>query len=129
MLRPQTKIALLLTILLLVNNIGCMRKYSIAEPAAPTIKSNDYTPELYKIDVAAYKKALDELPNGSAETKARQKRNEIVYGLLASIDDLYGQYTVRLYAGKGAEAVSMDSISVGLTSAATIAENPATKTI
>jgi len=58
-----------------------------------------------------------------------QVRNEIVYNLMGDIDRVFGEYAIRLNAGKGAEAFGFDTLTLGLSGASTIATHAATKTI
>jgi hypothetical protein len=81
-----------------------------------------------------YEKAVEQYDNYTRLdspdlAKAKFVRNDLVYNIMAGIDRVYGEYAVRLNAGKGAEALSFDSLTLGLTTASTIATHTPTKTI
>lgn len=135
---------------------GCpriKRQLSLAAPALPAaMKGEDYSLETYQRDLAAYDAAMCEpsaglpgsrnagglsvkaepvlmLTSCMDEATARVLRDKIAYGLMEDIDLGFAQYTTRLYSGKGFEAVGVDTLVLGLSSAATIATHVATKTI
>jgi hypothetical protein len=109
---------------------GCslFRNHSITAPAPPAINPSDYSTVEYTGDVGAYKAASlgGTAPNSEL---AKQKRNDIVYGLMTDIDVVYGDYYNRLFSSKNAVAIGGDVVSFGLSTAATIATHGATKTI
>ncbi|HME34000.1 MAG TPA: hypothetical protein VKF84_02090 [Candidatus Sulfotelmatobacter sp.] len=82
----------------------------------------------YTNDVATYKSAMTPGPNANADL-AKQARNNIAYGLMAQIDVVYGEYYNQLFTAKGTAAVGGDFLTLGLSSAASIATHGATKTI
>ncbi|HEY2470688.1 MAG TPA: chitobiase/beta-hexosaminidase C-terminal domain-containing protein [Terracidiphilus sp.] len=61
--------------------------------------------------------------------KAKEDRNSIVYSLMGEIDKVYGEFDIRLHSGKAMQAVSFDSLTLGLSTAASITTHSATKTI
>lgn len=112
---------------------GCRHNFSINAPAVvPQISDNDYlknpagTPPSLAKDLSDYAAAA---PVPTQAANAKQLRNEIVYNLMGAIDQVYGEYTIRLNSGKATEAISFDSLTLGLSSAASIATHVATKTI
>lgn len=115
------------SLLLAILISGC-HKRSSSQPAAPLINPSDYSVDDYKADLAIYKQASAPGPNFDPEL-AKQKRNDIVYGLMAQIEVVYGDYYRRLFSGENATAIAGDAMTLGLTSASTIATHAATKTI
>ena len=107
--------------------LGGCHKYSLFQPTFPSVLDKArYSVEDYKADLKRYDEELE----GSNDTEAlKALRNKIVYGLMSEVDDSYGQFFRRLYAGKADVAVSGDSAVLGLTAASTIATHTATKTI
>ena len=105
---------------------GCRNNYfRVAGPPAPLIDPSTYPAEEYKSDVAAYKTAIT-----SAQLDfAKQKRNEIAYGLMGQIDVVYDGYYRRLFVGKSDVAVIGDIFTLGLSATSTIATHAATKTL
>jgi hypothetical protein len=69
------------------------------------------------------------ITDGAKQDVAKAARNNIAWGLMGLIDDLYNVYSASLYSGKGAIAVSGDTASLGLTAAVAIARKTATKTL
>ena len=107
---------------------GCQPHFSISAPAAPPIQPSDYSVEDYTDDVDTYKDAMT--PGATANPDlAKQKRNDIAYGLMGQIDVVYGAYYNQLFTHKGIVAVGGDFLTLGLSSAASIATHAATKTI
>jgi predicted phage tail protein len=97
-------------------------------PAPPLIPPSDYTLEEYQADVIAYNGAA--APGaGSNPTVAKQKRSDIAYGLMSQIDVVYGAYYNQLFSSKNAVAIGGDFLTLGLSTAASIATHAATKTI
>jgi hypothetical protein len=122
-----------LTMFSVVFAAGCRHNFSINAPAVvPQISDNDYlknpsgTPPSLTKDLSDYAAAA---PVPAQAANAKQLRNEIVYNLMGAIDQVYGEYTIRLNSGKATEAISFDSLTLGLSSAASIATHVATKTI
>jgi fibronectin type 3 domain-containing protein len=105
---------------------GCRNNYfRVAGPPAPPIDPSTYSVEDYNSDVAAYKTAIT-----SAQLDfAKQKRNEIAYGLMGQIDVVYDGYYRRLFVGKSDVAVIGDIFALGLGATSTIATHAATKTL
>ena len=72
------------------------------------------------------------LPSITDEAKqrlAQAARNDIAWGLMGLMDDLYNVYSANLYSGKGAIAVTGDAANLGLTTAVAIAGRTAAKTL
>jgi len=105
---------------------GCHR-YSVVQPTVPSIlEKKIYGKQDFLKDVQAYN---DEIAGDNNPETVRDLRDKIVYGVMQEIDDAYGQFTRRLYAGKADVAVGGDSIVLGLTAASSIATHTPTKTI
>jgi hypothetical protein len=107
---------------------GCHRHFSITAPAPPAINPGQYSIADYNDDVQHYKDATTPGPNLNPDW-AKQSRNNIAYGLMTLIDVVYGNYYNKLFSSKNAIAVGGDAITLGLSAAASIATNTATKTI
>ena len=107
---------------------GCNKHISIAQPAPPSISPSDYSADTYNADNVAYRNAVTPGANFNLDV-AKQKRNEIAYGLMGQIDVVYGAYYNQLFSTKNGMAVGGDALTLGLSTAATIASNGATKTI
>jgi len=75
------------------------------------------------------KRYQDEMDGDNNAETLKTLRDTMIYGLMAEIDDSYGQFFRRLYAGKADVAVSGDTLILGLTAASTIATHTPTKTI
>jgi hypothetical protein len=105
---------------------GCQHNYAkISGPWPPPINPSDYKIADYDADVAAYKNSI----NNGKNDLAKQKRNDIAYGLMSQIDVVYNAYYERLFASKNGFAVTGDALTLGLSAAASIATNNATKTL
>lgn len=105
---------------------GC-HKYSVVQPTVPTIlEKKEYKLADYNRDFKAYE---EEIAGANDPEKVRALRDKMVYGIMQEIDDAYGQFTKRLYAGKADVAVGGDSLVLGLTAASTISTHTPTKTI
>jgi hypothetical protein len=123
--RVVVKLALVCTLLSLC---GCQHRFSITAPAPPPIDPSEYTSTDYQADVTAYKTATT--PGaGLNPDLAKQARNNIAYGLMGQIDVVYGAYYNQLFSTKNTVAIGSDALTLGLSSAATIATHAATKTI
>jgi hypothetical protein len=105
---------------------GC-HKYSFVQPTVPNVLNNGiYTEKNYQADLQRYE---NELAGDNNQEALRALRDKIAYGIMGEIDDAYGQFFRRLYAGKADVAVGGDSVVLGLTAASTIATHTPTKTI
>ena len=113
---------------LLLTLCGCGKHFSIAAPAAPPIDPGEYTAADYNADVSAYKKATTQGADYNGDV-AKQARNAIAYGLMTEIEVVYGDYYDKLFTNKSSMAVATDALTLGLSTAASIATNSATKTI
>jgi hypothetical protein len=115
--------AVLLTVL------GC-RKYgkSLALPARPQLPYI-YSQRDYDHDIATYNANAPVITDDAKQKLAQAARNDIAWGLMGLMDDLYNVYSAHLYSGKGAIAVAGDSASLGLTTAVAIASRTAAKTL
>lgn len=134
-----------------VNATGCRRSFSFNAPAVPPEINNtgDYETKTDASDKLSYQNALNayndalcgkdtekvscDFADASTDSKRLEKakllRNDIVFNLLGDIDKVYGEYVIRLNSGKGTEAFAADSLTLGLSSAATVATHAATKTL
>jgi hypothetical protein len=129
MLKPHTpSIVLIPLICALLGLPGCHPNFSISAPAQPTIDPSDYSTDDYNTDVKVYQKAATPGADANPEL-ARETRNNIVYGLMTQIDVVYGAYYNRLFSSKNGIAVGGDALTLGLSTAATIATHGATKTL
>jgi len=105
---------------------GC-HKYSLFQPTFPSVLNNArYSEKDYLTDMKSYQNEQD---GDNDPERLKGLRDKIIYGLMSEIDDSYGQFFRRLYAGKANLAVSGDSLVLGLTAASTIATHTPTKTI
>ena len=113
----------------LFHTAGC-RKYgrSLALPARPQLPYI-YSQKDYDNDVAAYDANAPVITDDAKQKLAQAARNNIAWGLMGLMDDLYNVYSAHLYSGKGALAVSGDVANVGLTTAVAIATRTAAKTL
>ena len=113
----------------LFHTAGC-RKYgrSLALPARPQLPYI-YSQKDYDNDVAAYDANAPIITDDAKQKLAQAARNNIAWGLMGLMDDLYNVYSAHLYSGKGALAVSGDVANVGLTTAVAIATRTAAKTL
>ena len=78
---------------------GCVaRQISLAGPGRPpAVKTSTYASADYKQDVKEYEVNLE---GEDDPVTARHLRDKIAYGLMSDIDEVYGQFTDHLYAGK-----------------------------
>lgn len=116
----------LLAITLLVL-CGCTHRFQISQPAPPAIDPGSYSTDDYNADNTAYRAATT--PASANADLAKQARNNIAYGLMTQIDVVYGNYYNQLFTAKNSTAVGFDVLTLGLSSAASIATHAATKTI
>lgn len=96
-------------------------------PVYPSLIDVVYSEGTYKTDLEKYYTAVNSNPVD--ETSAQRVRNQIAFGLKSLIDRQYAEFRSRLLAGQGGIAVAGDTSQLGLTAAATIARNVATKGI
>ena len=125
---------------------GCAHRVSIAAPSAPTIPgTNDkgdiditksinitkiYNADSYKKDFAIYTTAVNtSLTDSTQLAKAKQARNNIIWGEMGAIESVYTVYHTRLFSDKNLISVGSDTMTLGLTAASTIATHAPTKTI
>jgi len=113
----------------LLNTAGC-RKYgnSLALPARPQLPYV-YAQKDYDNDFAAYSANAPAITDEAKQKLAQAARNDIAWGLMGLMDDLYNVYSANLYSGKGALAVTGDAANLGLTTAVAIASRTAAKTL
>ena len=113
----------------LLNTAGC-RKFgkSLALPARPQLPYV-YSQKDYDSDIAAYNANAPVITDDTKQKLAQAARNDIGWGLMGLMDDLYNVYSANLYSGKGAVAVTGDAVNVGLTTAVAIASRTAAKTL
>ncbi len=104
----------------------CKDSTAEAAVADPTKKNSSYSD--YCTDLIAYEDATNpaKTPNLAY---AKQKRNDIAYGLMSQIEVVYGAYYNHLFLYQSAVAIGSDSLTLGMTAAASIATNKATKTL
>ena len=108
---------------------GChQQRFSIAAPPPPTVDPGLYTQSNFSDDNTTYKTVTTAGATFNADL-AKQARNNLTYGLMADIEVVYGQYYNHLFTSQGSIAIGSDALTLGLTSAASIATNAATKTI
>jgi hypothetical protein len=120
---------LVTTVVVLLNSAGC-RKYgkSLALPAKPQLPYI-YSQKDYDSDIAVYSANAPAISDDAKQRAAQAARNDIAWGLMGLMDDLYNEYSANLYAGKGAIAIAGDSANLGLTTAVAIASRTAAKTL
>ena len=113
----------------LLTTLGC-RKYgkSLALPARPQLPYI-YSQKDYDNDIAAYNANAPVITDDAKQRLAQAARNDIAWGLMGLMDDLYNVYSAHLYSGKGAMAVLGDAASLGLTTAVAVAGGTAAKTL
>lgn len=106
------------------------RKYgkSLALPARPRLPYI-YSQKEYDIDIAAYSANAPAITDEAKQRMAQAARNDIAWGLMGLMDDLYNAYSAHLYSGKGAIAITGDAANLGLTTAVAIAGRTAAKTL
>jgi hypothetical protein len=126
---------------------GCAHRVSIAAPAAPTIPgtktqqanidiakpidiTKTYNADDYKTDITNYTAAVTaSLTDSTQLGKAKQARNNIIWGEMGAIESVYTLYHTRLFSDKNLISVGSDAMTLGLTAASTIAGHAPTKTI
>jgi hypothetical protein len=113
----------------LLDTAGC-RKYgrSLSLPARPQLPYI-YSQKDYDNDISAYGANASAITDDAKQRMARAARNDIAWGLMGLMDDLYNVYSANLYSGKGAIAVTGDTANLGLTTAVAIAGRTASKTL
>jgi hypothetical protein len=113
----------------LLDTAGC-RKYgrSLSLPARPQLPYI-YSQKDYDNDISAYGANASAITDDAKQRMARAARNDIAWGLMGLMDDLYNVYSANLYSGKGAIAVTGDTANLGLTTAVAIAGGIAAKTL
>lgn len=120
-------VAALAAVLLLT---AACRKFgtSLALPAKPRLPYV-YSQKDYDSDFAAYNANAPFITDDVKQRLAQAARNDIAWGLMGLMDDLYNVYSANLYSGKGALAVTGETANLGLTSAVAIASRTAAKTL
>jgi hypothetical protein len=128
MIIPRTAAVVTLAAVLF-NTAGC-RKYgnSLALPARPQLPYV-YAQKDYDNDFTVYSANAPAITDEGKQQLARAARNDIAWGLMGLMDDLYNVYSANLYSGKGALAVTGDAANLGLTTAVAIASRTAAKTL
>ena len=121
--------AVVATVAVVLNTAGC-RKYgkSLALPAKPQLPYI-YSQKDYDHDIAVYSANAPAIADDAKQRAAQAARNDIAWGLMGLMDDLYNEYSANLYAGKGAIAIGGDAANLGLTTAVAIASRTAAKTL
>jgi hypothetical protein len=112
---------------------GCA---SLVKPRLPDVfkdpppggKTNGtYSLSAFNTDFAAYTAAtLNATPTEPAATTAR---NKMVYGVMAEIDYVYGNYEIALFMNEGSFRVATDVLQLGLGMASTITNGARSKTV
>jgi hypothetical protein len=86
-----------------------------------------YSLSAFNTDFAAYTAAtLNATPTEPAATTAR---NKMVYGVMAEIDYVYGNYEIALFMNEGSFRVATDVLQLGLGMASTITNGARSKTV
>ena len=121
--------AVVASVSILLNSAGC-RKFgkSLALPAKPQLPYI-YSQKDYDDDIAVYRANAPFITDDAKQKAAQAARNDIAWGLMGLMDDLYNVYSANLYSGKGAIAVTGDTANLALTTAVTIASKTAAKTL
>jgi len=126
---PFKTAAVLIVAAVLFQSAGCRKNgRSLALPARPQLPYI-YSQKDYDKDVAAYNADAPALADPAKQRSAQAARNDIAWGLMGLMDDLYNVYSANLYSGKGAIAVTGETASLGLTTAVAIASRTAAKTL
>ena len=113
----------------LLNTAGCRKSgTSLALPARPQLPYI-YAQKDYDADIAAYSANAPAITDDAKQRLAQAARNNIAWGLMGLMDDLYNVYSANLYSGKGALAVAGESANLGLSTAVAIASRTAAKTL
>jgi len=116
-------------ILLLTTTVSCRKNStSLTLPAKPPLPYL-YSQADYDKDLAVYNANAPSIADDAKQKVAQAARNDIGWGLMGLVDDLYNNYSANLYSGKGAIAISGDAASLGLTAAVAIARQTAAKTL
>jgi hypothetical protein len=116
---------------------GCgLQHFTIAAPNTPAIApSNYYSPDAFTADSTIYKQATDPALVSATKTiaydltYAKQKRNDIAYGLMSQVEVVYGAYYNHLFVYQSSVAIGSDALTLGLSAASSIATHAATKTL
>ena len=133
-------------IALLLGATGCRTHFSVASPAPPLLPGSTsggtidttksisvtqvYNTKNYSDDLNDYTAAVKaSLTDPSQLPKAKQARNNIIWGQMGAIERVYTVYHTRLFSDKNQLAIGSDSLTLGLTAASSIAGNAATKTV
>jgi hypothetical protein len=121
--------AVVASVSILLNSAGC-RKFgkSLALPAKPQLPYI-YSQKDYDDDIAVYRANAPFITDDAKQRAAQSARNDIAWGLMGLMDDVYNVYSANLYSGKGAIAVTGDTANLALTTAVTIASKTAAKTL
>jgi hypothetical protein len=117
------------TVAIVLNSAGC-RKYakSLALPAKPQLPYI-YSQKDYDSDIAVYNANASFIADDAKQRAAQAARNDIAWGLMGLMDDVYNVYSAHLYSGKGAIAVTGDAANLGLMTAVAIARRSTAQTL
>jgi hypothetical protein len=114
---------------------GCAGS-QLARPKIPKLLSTSsplvlYTTEAFQKDYAAYKAAVVACSKPSAleECTAKGIRDAIINRIKLDIELNYREYASQLFVGRASSNVGLDSLELGLSTAATLAGAAGTKTI
>ena len=122
-------ITVLVLSIMVESTVGCRKNNrSLTLPAEPSLPYL-YSKSDYEADLKKYNENALEVTDQAKQQLAKGARNNIAWGLMGLVDNVYNVYSAHLYSGKGAIAVSGDTASLGLTAASVIARQTATKTL
>ena len=97
------------------------------DPPPSRSTNGTYSLSAFNTDFAAYTAAtLNATPTEPAATTAR---NKMVYGVMAEIDYVYGNYEIALFMNEGSFRVATDVLQLGLGMASTITNGARSKTV
>jgi len=130
----RTLIIVSMVTITLTSTFSCRHfNRSLTLPAEPTLpeKPNPYHYSMadYNSDIKMYDDNAPAVADAAKQALAKAARNNIAWGLMGLVDDVYNVYSAHLYGGKGAIAVGGDTASLGLTAATAIARLPSAKTL
>jgi hypothetical protein len=121
----KVKTPLLISTCLLLSTIGCLR----VSPKMPKVVASPtsifYSPSQFDNDVASYRASVS---SGNLAAAATQ-RNQIVYRILAQIDEAYGGFELHLSTTRAGYQTGAAAVNLGLTAAATLVGASDIKTI
>jgi hypothetical protein len=96
------------------------------DPAPGRGTNGTYSLSAFNDDFTAYKLALHATP---VEPAALTARNNMIDGVMAEIDYVYGNYEIALFMNEGSFKVATDVLQLGLGVASTITNGARSKTV